>query len=505
MGSRGALLSGLGLLSSALVITAGVDVARAQCEANELVKLNAEDAAQSDKFGRSASFDGDTMVIGAFGDENEMGAAYVFVGEGPDWSQQAKLVAPDGQVTDYFGWSVAIDGDSVVVACRNDDDLGDNSGSAYVFVRDGTTWSLQAKLLADDGEAVDLFGESVAIDGDTVVVGAIGDDDVVDRAGAAYVFVRDGTSWSQQAKLVADDAGVRDEFGTSVTIAGDTIVVGSIGDDDNGDCAGAAYVYQRNETTWSLQDKLVADDGAMSDNFGMSVSLHGDRVVVGTPADDDGGATSGSAYLFVRDGADWEQEQKLVASDASPNAQFGESVSLLGDMLVVGAVNEANDGGSGAGSAYVFVRTGRASWTQGAKLLASDGDVVDSFGSSVALSGDTVVIGARNDDDAGNNSGSAYLFRGLDDCNDNDALDICDIADGYSQDDNGNGIPDECECAGDLDGDGDTDQADLGILLADWGCNDPVNGCAGDLDGDDDTDQGDLGILLADWGCGVGQ
>jgi hypothetical protein len=314
--------------------------------------------------------------------------------------------------------------------------------------------------------------------------------------------VRDGTSWSQQAKLVASDGRRWDEFGTSVTVAGDTIVVGSIGDDENGDCAGAAYVYERSGAVWSELAKLLADDGAMSDNLGMSVSLYGGRVVVGAPGDDDGGATSGSAYLFVGSGAAWEQEQKLVASDASANAQFGESVSLVGDMLVVGAVNEANQGGSGAGSAYVFVRDGGPPWAQAAKLLASDGDLVDSFGSSVGLSGDMVIVGARNDDDAGNNSGSAYLFRGLADCNDNDVLDICDITDGTSDDDDGNGIPDECECAGDLDGDGDTDQADLGILLADWGCT--GGSCPGDLDGDGSTNQIDLGILLADWDCGVG-
>jgi len=191
-----------------------------------------------------------------------------------------------------------------------------------------------------------------------------------------------------------------------------------------------------------------------------------------------------------------------VADDASPNAQFGESVSLLADVLVVAAVNEANQGGSGAGSAYVFVRNDTVPWIQAAKLLASDADVVDSFGSSVALSGDMVLVGARNDDDAGNNSGSAYLFRGLSDCNGNDTIDLCDITDGTSDDDNGDGIPDECECAGDLDGDGDTDQADLGILLADWSCT--GGDCPGDLNGDGSTNQVDLGILLADWGCGVG-
>jgi len=464
-----------------------------QCEANELVKLTADDAATSDKFGISVALENSTLVIGAFGDENETGAVYVFTGSGADWSQQAKLTPYDGQFTDFYGYSIAISGDTIVVGSRYDDDMGDNSGSAYVYVRERADWNLQAKLLADDGEAVDKFGTSVAIDGDTIVVGAVGDDDAANSAGAAYVFVRTGTTWTRQEKLVPGDGSSWDEFGTAVAILGDTAIIGSIGDDDHGDCAGAAFVYERDGLIWNEKQKLLADDGSASDNFGTSIAIDGAMMVIGTPGDDDMGPTSGSAYVFIFDGANWSQRDKLVALDGSNNAQFGESVALDGDYIVVGAVNETNQGGGAAGSAYVFHCEG-GDWTQQAKLLAADAAEMDNAGSAVALSGDTAVVGAMNDDDAGNNSGSAYVFRGIADCNLNGSIDICDIADGASDDANGNGIPDECECPADFDGDGDVDTADLLHLLGAWGTAD------GDVDGDSDTDTADLLALLAAWG-----
>jgi hypothetical protein len=475
---------------------AGFSPSRAHCLANELAKLTAHDAAGGDKFGFAATYSGNTIVVGAIEDENGTGAAYVYVGQGPDWDQQAKLVHPDGQFSDWFGYSVALDGDTLVVGCRADDDLGDNSGSAFVFVRDGTTWMQQAKLLANDGDAVDLFGISVAIDGDTIVVGAIGDDDAAERAGAAYVFVRDGTTWTQQHKFVAADGGRWDEFGTCVAIDGDTAAVGSIGDDDQGDCAGAVYVYTRSGTTWTHHGKLTVADGATSDNFGMSVAIDGDMIVSGAPGDDDMGPTSGSASVFVRSGTAWTQQAKLIAADGVDNAQLGESVSLSGDIAVVGAVNDSTPWGTATGSAYVFVRDGD-SWSQAAKLMASDAAFCDNAGGAVCISGDAVVVGAQNNDDAGENSGAAYVFRGLADCNFNGVLDICDIADGTSADDDGDGIPDECDCWGDLDGDGIIGLADLAVLLAHYDVASGMTYADGDLDGDGDVDLADLATLLS--------
>ena len=304
---------------------------------------------------------------------------------------ETKLTASDGAADDHFGLSVSLSGDTAVVGAWND-----GAGSAYVFVRSKTTWTEQAKLTASDGAAFDRFGRAVAIDGDTAVVGASWD-------GSAYVFVRSGATWAEQAKLVASDAA-GDHFGNSVSLSGDTAVVGAPHDDDAGSESGSAYVFVRSGTTWTEEAKLTASDAAAGDWFGFSVSLSGDTAVVGAWRDDDARTDSGSAYVFVRSGRGWAEKAKLVASDPAFGDSFGTSVSLSGDTAVVGAPHDG-----GAGSAYVFVRSGTA-WAEKAKLVASDGATGDSFGWSVSLSGDTAVVGAPHDGDAGFESGSAYVF-----------------------------------------------------------------------------------------------
>ena len=196
------------------------------------------------------------------------------------------LTASDGMAGDQFGYSVAIDGDTLVVGAYGVGDNGFNSGSAYVFTRTGTIWTEQAKLTASDGAERDRFGWSVAIDVNTIVVGAWGDDDNGERSGSAYVFTRSGTTWSQQTKLTASDGAARDQFGGSVAIAGDTIVVGAHQDDENGNRSGSAYVFTRTETTWTQQAKLTASDGAADDIFGISVAIAGDTIVAGARLDD---------------------------------------------------------------------------------------------------------------------------------------------------------------------------------------------------------------------------
>ncbi|MDJ0610038.1 MAG: FG-GAP repeat protein [Kiloniellales bacterium] len=265
-------------------------------------KLTAGDAAANDGFGRSVAISGNTVVVGAGGDEDaglqQSGSAYVFQRSGTAWSEQAKLTASDAAAEDFFGSSVAISGDTVVVGAYRDDDAGNSSGSAYVFQRNGTAWSEQAKLTAGDAAAEDLFGFSVAISGDTVVVGAYRDDDAGISSGSAYVFQRNGTTWNEQAKLTAGDAAAGDEFGRSVAISGDTVVAGALLDDDAGNSSGSAYVFQRNGTAWSEQAKLTAGDGAADDWFGRSVAISGDTALVGAVLDDDAGISSGSAYVF---------------------------------------------------------------------------------------------------------------------------------------------------------------------------------------------------------------
>ncbi len=340
----------------------------------------------------------------------------------PTWSatpiEAAKLLAIDAAAGDQFGYSVALSGDTAVIGARfdSDDITGIESGSAYVFIRTGTTWTQQAKLTASDGKARDWFGVRVAISGDTVVVTADADDDDVngDDSGSAYVFTRSGTTWSLQAKLTAADGAPVDLFGYSVALSDDTAVFGAKFDDDdiNGVKSGSAYVFVRSGTTWSQQAKITAADGKPGDEFGYSVALAGDTVVVTANADDDdvNGINSGSAYVFTRSEAAWSQQAKLTAADGAAGDLFGVRAAVFGDTALIGA-RFTDDSGDDSGSAYVFTRA-VAIWSQQAKLTAEDGAAGDDFGYSVSISGNSALIGAQSDDDNinGVDSGSAYLF-----------------------------------------------------------------------------------------------
>ncbi len=383
-------------------------------------KLTASDGAANDLFGISLAISGDTAVVGAYSDDvganTDQGSAYVFVRSGTVWSAQQKLTASDGAPSDWFGYSVAVSGDTALVGAYSDN-VGTNlnQGSAYVFVRSGTTWSQQQKVTASDGAGADSFGRSVAVSGDTALVGAYLDDVGTNTdQGSAYVYVRSGTTWSEQQKLTASDGAANDWFGYSVAVSADTTVVGAYLDDVVGTNTnqGSAYVFVRTGTTWSEQQKLTASDSAVNDLFGASVAVSGDTALVGAFADDVGANTDqGSAYVFVRSGTVWSAQQKLTASDGAANDWFGYSVAVSGDTAVVGA--SVDDVGviTDQGSAYVVVRSG-TTWSEQQKLTASDGAPGDSFGVSVAVSGDTAVVGA-NGDDVGTNTdqGSAYVFR----------------------------------------------------------------------------------------------
>ncbi|MCH7495657.1 MAG: T9SS type A sorting domain-containing protein [Candidatus Marinimicrobia bacterium] len=379
-------------------------------------KITASDGAAVDLFGHSVSISGDYAVVGASGDDDngtDAGSAYIFKRTGTSWVEEAKLLASDGAAGDWFGHSVSISGDYAVVGARRDDDNGTESGSAYVFKRTGTSWVQEAKLLPSDGAAGDRFGVSVSISGDYVVVGAWLDDDNGTDSGSAYVFKRTGTSWAQEAKLLALDGAAFDNFGSSISIYGDHVVVGTVGDNDNGIRSGSAYVFKRTSTSWAEEAKLLASDGAAEDWFGWIVSISGNYAVVGARLDGDNGIRSGSAYVFKRTSTSWAEEAKLLASDGAADDQFGVSVSISGDYAVVGAFFH-DDNGDSSGSAYLFRRTG-TSWVEEVKLLASDGAAGDNFGSSVSISGDYTVVAARFDDDNFISSGSAYVYNGFTD------------------------------------------------------------------------------------------
>ena len=381
---------------------------------NERAKLTASDSAAADHFGYAVAISGDTVVIGAYTvDTNEQqnnGSVYVFIHNGENWIQQAKLTANDPAADDNFGAAVAISGDTVIVGTPNDDDGGMNSGSAYIFVRDGANWSQQAKLTASDAATNDLFGWSVAMSGDTAVVGAHRNDTAsgVD-SGSAYVFVRNGTNWAEQTNLMSNDLAADDAFGHSVAISDNTVVIGAWRDDDAGSESGSAYVFVRSNTSWSQQTKLTASDAAAGDLFGIAVAISGDTAVFGAAGDDDQKATnSGSAYIFTRTGTNWSQQAKLTASGPTVDNSFGWAVAVDGDTAVIGAFRDG-DAGLNSGSAYVFRRSG-SNWTQQNKLVSSDLAEGDQLGYAGVISGNTIILGAPYDDDGGTNSGSVYVF-----------------------------------------------------------------------------------------------
>jgi uncharacterized repeat protein (TIGR01451 family) len=376
----------------------------------ENAKLKPADGAAYDFFGWSVSLSGDRALVGAYQDDDngsESGAAYVFDFNGTSWSETAKLKPADGAAGDYFGTSVSLVDDRALVASIRDDDNGDRSGSAYVFDFDGTSWSETAKLKSTDGAAGDYFGTSVSLSGDRALVGANGDDDNGTSSGSAYVFEFNGTAWYETGKLKPTDGAASDYFGGSVSLWGDRALVGA-NDDHNGNDSGAAYVFELNGTTWSEAAKLTPTDGAEFDYFGNSVSLADDRALVGAWWDDDNGNRSGSAYVFDFGGTTWSETAKLTPTDGAASDEFGFAVSLSGNRALVGAIGD-DDNGSSSGSAYVFELSG-STWNQTAKLTASDGAEGNSFGFAVSLSDDRALFGARGDDDNGGSSGSAYVF-----------------------------------------------------------------------------------------------
>ncbi len=487
--------------------SAPVNVAGTLAEAVGYVK--ATNTGADDRFGSSIalSADGDTLAIGADledsnatgigGDQNDntastSGAVYVFTRAGASWTQQAYIKASNTEAVDQFGWSVALsaDGDTLVVGAIGEDsnatgiggDQNDNSasnsGAVYVFTRTNTAWTQQAYVKASNAGAGDRFGWSVAlsVDGDTLAVGAFNEesnatgiggdqnDNSASNSGAVYVFTRTGADWTQQAYIKASNTDAGDQFGYSVALSavGDTLAVGAyledsnatgIGGDQNDNTAsasGAVYVFIRTDTAWTQQAYIKASNTGAGDNFGyrVALSVDGDTLAVGASSeesnatgiggdqDDNTASASGAAYVFTRAGASWTQQAYIKASNTGAGDRFGWSVALSadGDTLAVGAISEESNStgigddqndnsASNSGAVYVFTRAG-ASWTQQAYIKASNTDAGDQFGYRVALSadGDTLAVGAIGEDsnatgigsdqanNAASDSGAVYLY-----------------------------------------------------------------------------------------------
>ena len=385
--------------------------------------LRASSPINNDQLGSSISISGNYAIAGAqFADPNgqsSAGAAYIFERTSTSWIQRALLIASDATASDYFGKSVSISGDYAIVGADGaDPDSKSRAGAAYIFKKDtnGTGWTQQAKLVASDKTANDYFGGSVSISGIDVIVGATGQDpNGQSSAGAAYVFTRSGSSWSQQAKLVASDAAFADSFGESVSIDGNYAIIGAYREDPGTptlSSAGSAYVFTRYGSGWSQQAKLVASDKAAGDYFGTSVSISGGWVIVGASFEDPGGLTSaGAAYIFARSGSSWSQQVKLTASDKAAGDIFGQSVAISSTgYAIVGASGVTVNTVSGAGAAYIFARSG-SSWPQQTKLISPNIGSGDYFGTSVSIDGDRAVASAPREVVDSVRGGAAHVFK----------------------------------------------------------------------------------------------
>ncbi len=419
----------------------------AACEWKETAKKIAADAARTDRFGWPLSISGTMMVAGARGDDDrgvDSGSVYVFeqdTGGAFRWGRVAKLTASDAKAGDSFGHSVAISGDRLLVGSLSDD-VGPRSGSAYLFERtaeEGIGWKETQQLTSSDVASGDFFGASVSISGDTAIIGAPRRDDSAADSGAAYIFTRDtggANNWGQLVKLTLTDSSASDRFGSAVSISGDTAVVGAVFTDDAGDNSGSAYVFERNwggTDNWGQVAKLTASDAAAMDHFGGYLSISGDTIVVGpSRAHEPGGRNA--AYVFERD-AGGEANWGEVAALSTSEDEFGASVAIDGDTIALGVRSTRN-----GGAAYVHARNtgGIDAWGAVARLIASDNDVVDLFGASIAINGDTIAIGDHGGDAPDIDAGAAYVF----------AFGCSECGDGQSE------PPEQCDDGNTLPGDG---------------------------------------------------
>jgi hypothetical protein len=388
---------------------------------NEIL-LSADDGGFYDQFGASLATYGDYLVVGTTDDDDtnggNSGSVYVFKKNNNNgFDQIAKLIADDAEYGDLFGNSVSMYGDYIVIGSKWDDDNGSASGSAYVFKNDGNdNFDQIDKLTVNDGSSGDQFGISVAIYGDYIVVGAYKDDVINTDSGSAYVFVNDGNdSFVQIQKLSPNDAAYKDNFGNSVAMYGNYIVIGAYKNDDNGTDSGSVYVFKNESIGESFNiiqiAKLNANDGSNVDIFGNSVAIYDNYIVVGAYLDDDSGLNSGSVYVFKNDGNDsFDQIAKLTANDGAANDNFGYSVSIYGDYIVIGSIGD-DDNGSASGSAYVFKNDGNDSFDQIDKLSDSDGSSGDFFGTSVAINDNFIFVSSPNNTISETYDGSVYVFN----------------------------------------------------------------------------------------------
>lgn len=355
----------------------------------QVAELKASDTLSGDSLGDAAAISGRTVIVGALDHDSKAGAAYVFDASPTGARQVTELTGHDTISFDELGAAVAISGPTAIVGSQ---DHASSAGRAYVFADGAAGWHESAELRSTDIATYDQFGASVALGGSVAVVGAPGHDL---RAGRVYVFVRAASGWTQSAELKGSDTALNDEFGASVALSGRTLVVGA---PYHAGASGSAYVFADGATGWRQVAELRARDGAVDDYFGDAVAISGDTVVVGA---EDHASGAGRAYVFTASSSGWHQVAELKGSDTAADDYFGDAVAIAGKTIAVGAEYH----GGNAGRVYLFAASS-SGWHQVAELVGSDTTTGDHFGSSVAIAGRTVVVGADNHD-----SGAGELYE----------------------------------------------------------------------------------------------
>ncbi|MHB0755979.1 immunoglobulin-like domain-containing protein [Polaribacter sp. M15] len=364
---------------------------------NEILKSLASDTASGDSFGISVAIDGNLAVIGANG-QGTGGSAYVFEFDGANWIQKTDLDALDAASGDSFGKSVAIYGNKIIVGANGKG----SSGAAYIFANDGINWIQEAKLLPSDGSK--LFGNSVDITNDKVIVGAFWDDENGSQSGAAYIYSFNGVTWGDEVKLTASDGASGDYFGYAVGISGNNAIIGAYLNDDDGTSSGSGYIFNYDGLIWSQSQKLTASDASQGDLFGRSVAIDGNNLIIGAHHNDDVQSDAGSAYIYNYNGVNWLENTKLLSSQPLTADNFGYSVDIKSNKVIVGVST------GGSGYATVFNYDGSV-WLEEDILISSDIQNGDEFSRSVSISGDNVIIGTPFKDDIGTDSGAVYFFK----------------------------------------------------------------------------------------------
>ena len=380
-------------------------------------KVTATDGARFDQLGGAVAISGNYAIAGASSANSSRGAVYIYKKENNVWIEQTKLTIPNASFLTNFGYSVAIDGEYAVVGARNDRETGTRAGAVYVFKRDGNNWIQQARLEATNRVINDYFGSSVSISGNYIIVGAENKDINGTKTGAAYIYKRTGTTWTLQTELVATDGQDGDKFGTSVSIYGNHAVVGA----SNVDNFGVVYAYKLENEEWTLQNKIISPQMRYQGEFGAAVDVENGYLVIGAPKQAGGYYNSGTAWVYKYDGYDWREHQRLsvngVFVNTMRNSLFGNSVSISNNYIIVGAKEHLGRGNQ-SGNAYVYRRSRNEFYNSYAtqvifnsiELTSDSVSTGDYFGFSVAIDGDNAIVGAVGDDQLENASGAVYFF-----------------------------------------------------------------------------------------------